>query len=327
METAQMSGEFDEFLTEVLPDFDAVLAEQGVGLTQRAFRASMLIVEHCILEIKGDTKDDYLNKAWFGSLFRAVNKWYEKRYGNALQQRKLSTVSAVISAFGTPFRAEVPLVVNEPPLPNKTFWLSFPITVPPSEEHMAWIVNPPNFDSSTSGERDTVSSALIEAAAHLRATHVNLMTADHETERTRSLAQGILPHLEKGALDIARAEANSRSIAVWELNFACEKAIKTFLRQQHVDPPNTHDIHRLHRLVTDRFGANEMDGAVVMLPSEKVAVKHRYAEIPSPSIADTLSIYRAALSIANGYSHKLSRKYTFNNAKFHLKMPPWLDQS
>lgn len=321
-----MANEFDEFLSEALPDFDEVLAAQGVDLTQRSFRAAMLIVEHCIVEIKGDTKDDYFHKAWFGSLFRAVNAWYEKRYGNAFQQRKPSTALTVISIFGTPFRAEVPLVINEAPLPDKTFWLCFPIAVMPNEEHMNWVISPPNFDSSTDGDREAASLALIEAGTHLRATHVNVMTADHETERTRSLAQGIIPHLEKGALDIVRSEPNGRSIAVWELNFACEKAIKTFLRQQQLDPPNTHDVHRLHKMATDYFGPNEMDSAVAVLPSEKVAVKHRYAELPSPSLADVLSIYRAALRISAGYSQKLTRKYTFNNAKFQLKMPPWLDK-
>ncbi len=322
-----MSDEFDDLLAEVLPDFDAELAEQGIGLTQRPFRASCLFVKHCILEVKGDTKDNYWSKAWFGSLFRSVNAWYEKRYGNALQQRKPSKISTVVSAFATPFRAEVPLVVNEPALPDKTFWLSFPIAVPPSEDHMVWLVNPPNFDTSTTAERSALSYALIESATHLRATHVNLMTADHEDELTRSLAQGILPHLEKGALDIARSEPNSRSIAVWELNFACEKAIKTFLRQQRVDPPRTHDIRHLHQVAIDRFGPNEMNSAVAVFPTEKVVVRHRYAEIPPPSLTEALSIYRAALSIADGYSHKLARTYTFDNAKFHLKMPPWLDQA
>lgn len=322
-----MSVELDEFLAEALPNFDAVLAKRGVDLSQRALKASMLIVEHCIIDIKGDTKDDYWDKIWFSSLFQSVNKWYEKRYGDALQQRKSSTVSTVVSAFGTPFRADVPLFVNELPQPDKTFWLCFPTTVLSNEVHMSWIINPPNFDSSNEEERNRVSSTLIESATHLRAIHVNLMTADHKDERTQSLAQGILPHLEKGALDIFHANPNSLSMAVWELNFACEKIIKTFLRQQQVDPPNIHDIHRLHKLAINNLGGNKMDAAVAMLPSEKVAIKHRYAEILPPPLAEIFSIYSSALSIVNGYSHKLSREFILDNAKFHFKIPPWLDHS
>jgi hypothetical protein len=319
-----MNGELDEFLAEVLPGFDLLLAEQGVGLTQRAFRASVLVVKNCLAEIKGDTKDNYQSKPWFRALFQAVDRWYDNRYGNALQQKSVSTVSAVILAFGTPFRVDVPLVVNEPHLPDGTFWVGFPSAVSTDEDHMSWIINPPNFDSSNANEHGLVSSMLIEAATHLRATHVNLMTADLERE-SRALAAGILPHLEKGALDISRAELGGRSTAVWELNFACEKTIKTFLKQRNVNPPLTHDIHRLHKLAVTYIGQNEMDSAVALLPSEKVAVKHRYAEISSPSLAETFSIYRAALTIVSGYSLNLMRKYTFNDAKFHFKSPPWLN--
>lgn len=325
VDTAKMGDELDEYLAEVLPDFDLFLAEQGVGLTQRAFRASLLVVKNCITEIKGDTKDNYLNKPWFRALFQAVDRWYDNRYGNALQQKSVSTVSAVILAFRTPFRVDVPLVVNEPHLPDGTFWVGLPATVSTDEDYMSWIINPPNFDSSNANEHGLVSSMLRETAAHLRATHVNLMTADYERGSTKALAAGILPHLEKGALDISRAEVNGRSIAVWELNFACEKAIKTFLKQRSVNPPLTHDIHRLHKLAVAQFGQNEMDSAVALLPSEKVAVKHRYAEISSPSLAETFSIYRAALTIVSGYSLNLMRKYAFNDAKFHFKSPPWLN--
>lgn len=327
MEASRVSSGFDNFLLQTLPDVDESLAKQGFALSQRPLRASLIIVNHCILEIEGDTKEDYWSKSWFKVIFSAVEKWYEKRYGNALQHQKSDKVVTVVSIFGTPFRADVPLVVKEPPLPDKTFWLCFPISVAESEDHMSWIVDPPNFDISTAVERDAASSALIETAMRLRSTHVNLMTTDHPAESIRALAEAIVPHLERSALDIASQELNRRPMALWELNFACEKVIKTFLRHQCIAPKRTHDVRRLHAQAVGYLGPTEIDSLIDQFPSELVAVKHRYGELPAPPLEDLLSIYRTALVIASGYSQKLTRKFTFNNARFQLKMPPWLEEA
>lgn len=48
-----------------------------------AFCCHQFVIEHFVVEIKGDTKDNYLSKPWFVSFFDPILKWYERRYGKS----------------------------------------------------------------------------------------------------------------------------------------------------------------------------------------------------------------------------------------------------
>ena len=45
---------------EQLTIIDEILAKRGTPLGQRSFEAAVLFVNECIVEIEGDTKDDFL---------------------------------------------------------------------------------------------------------------------------------------------------------------------------------------------------------------------------------------------------------------------------
>jgi len=317
----KMSEPLTEFLKDQLPELDPILAERGVDLSKRPLQAATLIVEHCLVKIQGDTKDDYLSKPWFGLLLRDIERWYENRYGDTHEHQDSQLVTGVVSAYGTPFIAEVPLVVREAPRADGMCWICFPSEVLPDEDCMRWIVRPPNFRGDDEAERDVVSSSLNVVATSLRTAHVNLMTASHPDENTRALARGIIPHLEKAAIDIVSCRSASLSLAVWELNFACEKAIKTYLRGRNIRPPHTHDVHRLHQIAVSQTGAAKL-ASVAAMPKEKQVIKYRYSELIPPKISEALDLYRAALEVVVAYSHCLTRKLVFNNAKILLKRLP-----
>ncbi len=324
---SKMSIQLDEFLTQCLSDIDAVLARRSTPLLQRAYHAAVFMVQHCLIEIEGGTKDNFLQQPWFAALFQGVTEWYDDRYGDALAMGGDHTSNAAALAFGTPFQAKVPLTISEPPLSDGTFKVCFPREVFPTEAPLSWIVHPPKFDGPGTPEFDDVCATLIETATHLRVCHVDLMTAVHKDERSRKFSTGVVPQLEKGARDLVRAEPHSLSSAMWELNFAGEKSIKAFLAQQGIAFGNIHDVHRLHDIAVDHSGIHECDSAASCFPSGQEAVKHRYAELPTPTPAKVFSIYRAALRIASHYSHRLDRKFSLNNAVFHFRRPPWLEGS
>ncbi len=311
----------ENFLAEILPDIDSALAKNSVPLQQRIYRATIIFIEHCLVSIEGDSIDNYHNKPWFKTFFEAIYAWYEKRYGNTLFLCSESTLTGVISIFDTPFLAKIPLTIKESSDSESTFWICFPIEVFPTENYLDWVEQPPNFDSLTILEKKQLSSDIVTIASELRRIYVNFMTATYQNERLGKLAQCVLPNLEKGAAEVAKCNPISLSMSIWDLNLACEMILKVMLLQRSIDPPKIHDVHKLHQMIASATSIelSNLDKFVSLLPSEKIAIRHRYSETSPPSLQDAMSIYRAALSIVSGYSHCLQRKYTFNNARFKFK--------
>ena len=66
--------DFKEAIKENLPVIDEVLAKLQIGLRDRPFRASILFISKCIVEISGDSKDKFLTKPWFKTL-RQPGEW------------------------------------------------------------------------------------------------------------------------------------------------------------------------------------------------------------------------------------------------------------
>jgi HEPN domain-containing protein len=319
-----VSDELEEFLASVLPDCDETLANWGGPLRARPLDAANFIVRYCLVEIKNDTKDDYFSKPWFGAIYQAVQRWYIDRYGIAFTGPTATLMSGVVALFATPFHVRVPSVVHEPQQADGTWWICFPNSVLPGESPLDWIERPPNLDSLSVEERSLLTADIVNVATRLREIRVNLDTADHHDTKGRAMACSLIPHLEKAAADILRSEAESRSLAVWELHLACEKAIKIYLQQKTGSFPNVHDLVHLHGLSGTTTAWSEGNSALALLPSGKVAIQHRYAQLRPPSVVEVIAFYRAALTLMTGYTHKLARRVVANNAKLQLRRPPWV---
>jgi len=325
IEAARLKDKLGEFLALQLPDFDHMLAALQVKLQQRPLKAASMVVEHCIVQVKGDTKEHYFDKPWFGIIYRATERWYEERYGRALRSSQSKVVHGVVSVFNTPFELAVPLTVREEVQPDGAFWVGFPNSVLPGERVLDWIGNPPNLEKLTLSEREAVSVDVVRIAQHLRATCVNLMTADYPDCRSQKLSQSIVLHLEKGAKDIVRDPRGLVSIAIWEFHLAAEKAIKVYLLQKGINPPRTHNLDDLNCLSGAGTESVASKRLVSKLPAGAMAIRYRYGEAESPDFAGTIEIYLAALELIDHYTRGLTRRFTFNNARFLLKAPPWME--
>ena len=77
--------QMQSIVREQLEIIDEVLSKRETSLTQRPFEAAFFFVKECILEIKGDTKDDFWEKKWFADIYGWIEEWYRERYGDALK--------------------------------------------------------------------------------------------------------------------------------------------------------------------------------------------------------------------------------------------------
>lgn len=318
-----MKDETAEFLALQLPDIDRILASLQVNVRQRPLRAASMIVDHCIVRIEGDTKDNYFKKPWFSVIYRETKRWYKERYGQALSDSQSDVVYGFVLIFDTPFELAIPLGVREEDEPGETFWLCLPTSVMPGERVLDWIITPPNLERLVPSEHEALVRNIVRVAEHLRAIRVNLMTADYPNRPSRKLSEGIIPHLERGAKDIVRNPRERTSLAIWEFHLAAERAMKVYLWQRGIEPPNTHDLDQLNRLSGSGGDTVVPTNLVSKLPSGTTAIRHRYGEADPPDLESTIDIYTAAMQLIGNYARGLTRRFTFDNARFLLKVPPW----
>lgn len=314
-----MNDELEKTLGEQLPHIDEVLAARREPLRQRPLSAASFIVDHLIVEIKDDTKEDYFDKPWFSLIYKIVKHWYRERYGDAFSKKDTDSIRGVVQIHHALFEIRVPTRITQDAGNDGTFWVCIPNTVLPEEEPLKWIINGPNLKNALPDEQEKSRERVMLVAESLRTIRVNLMT-DYPDENTKILVGQVLTHLEKGALDLVNNEVQGASLALWEFFMGVEKTMKILLRQRGIIPPNTHDLNKLNQL----SGGIVPSEVIMAFPSDKDAIKHRYGELPLPSLNEAVVVYICALNIIREYTNTLIRKYKFNNARFQLKSPNWI---
>lgn len=314
---------YEDFLRDVLPWLDERLAAAGTAVHDRPFTAARKIVDNFIVEVKGDTKENYFQKAWFGGIFKPIYQWYERRYGQALTKPRQPSALGVVAYFGTPYLIRVPLVFTEPG-DEGTAWVRFPCEVLPVENPLEWLETPPPLHAITPKRKRALVAAVTRVATTLRAINLDLSTATHSKPKHEALARSVIRHLEKAASDTVADDRGCVSHAIWELQMACEKTIKVFLSQKQIAYPPTHDLRQLQKQAVDASDWSEAKTAMAAMPSERRVIAWRYAEIPPPTPKELERMYSSTLRLCSLYAKRLSRKFVLKkNAAIQIRRPPW----
>ena len=306
------------------PDMDQSLSEAGIPVSERPMKAARFFVDHLILEVAGDTKEDYQGKPWFAAIFMPVQDCYKRRYGEAQLHPNVS-LAGVVEHYGALYLLRIPLVVTRP-VGDGTCWLTFAKDVLPGEEPTLWIVNGPSIEHIRPKPLAKLKEKASGTTARLRGIANDLKTADLPEGSARSMAISVLRHLDKAASDICALDREATSLAMWELNLACEKCMKAYLTQEGITYPMTHDLRALNKLAPTKHDWSEVKGALAAFPSEARIMKWRYQQITSPTMNELWRFYQVAMQICSIYAGRMSRTYVLDNFALHLSRPPWLGQ-
>lgn len=317
----QSEPSFESLLRESLPWIDERFAKEGKPVQERPFAAAQIVVEFFVVEIEGDTKDNYITKPWFAGILEPVLKWYERRYGQVLLKSKQAQTVGLVHYFGSPLTFRLPLVVSEPG-EGGTTWVRFPKEVLENEAPLTWIDTPPPIEAMPAKRSETLRTSVSTVANLLRSINNDLNTATLGKSAARSLVGTVLKHFEKAALDGSSHDPLTVALGVWELQMACEKTMKAFLSHLAIAYPETHDLRALQRLAQARGSVDAAKQFVAAMPSERRVVAWRYSELSPPTPAEFLRFYLAALNLARSYAAAMSRKYVFNNFAVQLRKPP-----
>lgn len=317
-----LPNSYEALLSEVLPQMNERFIKHSKPVHERASSAAQFIVEHMLVSIEGDSKDDYLTKPWFAGIYLPIVKWYEQRYGAALTHPKQPHAHAVVSYLGALYTMRVPLVLTDSG-EDGTRWVRFPKEVLATEHPLEWLDFPPPVSSMKPKRREAFSQTLLHVANRLRAINNDLNTATHASKMVQRMASTVVRHFDKAAVDSAAVDLSSNALAPWELQMACEKTMKAYLSQDNGAYPETHDLRALHKLAERSLNWPEGKKTLAAFPSEKRVIKWRYAELPAPLPSDLWRMYGSAIELCYAYASRMSRKFVFNNFAIQLRRAPW----
>jgi hypothetical protein len=318
------------YLREVLPEIDRELVRREVSLDDRTFQAAIDFTQLCVLEVHesgtakaapGDVKA-FIATRWFATIFYHVEQWYRDLYGEALDRKPDKYITGIVEIAGTPFALRVPTVRTRPGTPGETIWVAFPDSVHKDERALDWVVNGPNVDKLNKKDQTKASQDAWLTAGSLRYIRTSIMSIPHDDEKLVGLIAGIVSRLENAASLLLRTGGEPVQHAYWEIQLACEHALKAASQQQMSTFRETHDLFLLYDALNPKPTFKR--DVLKQMPPWRETAEMRYGMGMRNSRRECLATYRAALTIVAG-SLRSMKKAGIGKAQFEIRRPPWFE--
>lgn len=311
-----------EAIDEHMPFIDEHLQKSNIPIFNRFMRAAYLFVDVAIVDSSFESKDDFLKSETFiEGLIPLVNNWYWDKYGKLAKNPTNKVFLGIIAPYGHPVLVKIPSTTNKVEVQYETAWLTFPDCLGENESITDMVQIKIDLDKLTTKESDRLSTEFNEVVSMTRKINLNIGSAAGLDKEAFNMAQGIWGHVEKSIIDILSFQDPQASIGCWELHLAIEKTLKVYLKQICGSRVFGHDLNVLSKKIKNHDAS--LDFSVIQsLPSDKDAIKLRYAEIVT-NVSDALNYYKKALRLIEQITSKYERKYSMNNASLLLRVAPW----
>ncbi|HYS88533.1 MAG TPA: hypothetical protein VEN78_26550 [Bradyrhizobium sp.] len=316
---------FESELERCLVVIDEALSARDTPLSNRPLEAAKIFVKDFIKEIRGDTKERYYEKPWFASIFARVLKWYQDKYGQALEKRDKGFPAAVM-VHGVPFAVAVPLTHGEADVPGETVWLSFETNLGRNEQPRSWIQSPPSLEALSARESKRLDRDLAMLTTSIRTINLKLMTASFSVRAFDEMRNVALLSLASAARHICDATEHSLPLAIWDLNYALENAMKCLILQSGEDFSRVHTLGVLLRECAKAGKRPFPKTSLRFLPNDKRVIAHRYGRAVPGGLKAAYAAYEMSLQRLVHITEKLDRKVDASRLRILLKRPRWYDQ-
>jgi hypothetical protein len=317
-----MSSELKDHIDEHMPHIDEILAEQNIPIHKRFFIAGKLFVETAIQNSSFQSNEELLeSEVYRECILPLFNDWYFEKYGDLAKGLGNDVYSGVVLAYGQPVKLNIPATTIEVIEEGKLAKMTFPDHLQESE-NLEDLIEPRFKLSKMEGISVRELRSQIERVVTLtRSINLDLNMASHISQSASNMAQGIWSHFENGISGILSLKSERASMACWEFHLAIEKSIKVLIHSKSGSSKYGHNLDDLIAHLS-KFESGIDSSSLAGLPSDKDAVKLRYAEIIKTPI-DAFKYYLIALEFVGDMVSRLEYKIGIKNASFTLKMAPW----
>lgn len=321
--TISKNNSFKEAIEYHLPFFDDILAKKQEVLSRRPLAASCFFVEHCVVDVKGGLRNNFLEENWFKQIYKITKQWYVDRYADALTVTDdYKYALGLILIYGTPFQLNIPLSIAQDWVGVDKRWFCLPNEILEDENVLEWIEKKPDFDRMSKKDLEGLKASICKIATCRRLINVDLMMASLN-KKLHNLADTIPSHIDSALQDILSMRNGRIANSYWEIHMAVEKAIKLIILQYGRDHQNSHNLNKLCKIAQNIKGIQLDCNVFSKLPSDRESIKQRYAEGICPTVEEAVKNYSLAIGIISQLSNLLKRKVYANNARVLISIGPW----
>ena len=314
-------------MEEILPYLDYRLA--AVRVSDRPLLAAAEFVKSFVMEwtrpdgttaSPPDEFEKIVLLPEFRLIYRTTRAWYDKRYGEAAKPSKRALIGAV-SFFGQPFRVLIPATVRLGPgdVPG-SWWFQWPDRVLDQEDPLTWLDTGPSVDALTDPQKAEALEAITQTATKLRRVNVKIMGVGAEGPLAGLLASS-LDYLEKAATLLLEGDGAATQKSYWEMQMACECALKSALQHAAGSFKESHDLFHLFDLLTPHIDPPFDRSLLKELPRWKEMTDLRYAVGERTDRHLAFECYETTLAIVSDTLSSLPG-LGIGSAEFLLKAPP-----
>ncbi len=322
---------FEELLKNSLEKIDKALANEEIPIWERPLSAATEFVRLCIERIRYKDEEefepgelpDYASSPWFRLIFKKTNSWYVGRYGAAMSSSRKVALTGLVTIYDIPFLLRIPTTTVESGEPEGTIWVCFHDVVQSNENVFDWLVNGPNLDVMPGGDAIKSRQIITEVSNHLRSIRIRLMGMRNNDHRVSELRAGIIPHLERAAGEISLSNSDGYKRAHWDIQMACELALKLVAQQRSGSFKISHDLFQLYDSISGIVPPPERN-LISKIPNWKRMAEWRYGGGENVSLAEVFGRYKAALQIVSEVLSVSNSIIYLGKARFHMQSPPWM---
>lgn len=314
--------EQEKHIFDALESIDEYLGEIGISVRSRPLQAAMLYVELFIIEVSHGNKDKPLNEPWFSIIHHHVTDWYEKTYGDSFKDSS-NYARGVVLVRNLPIEIQIPYTRTEIEKEGETIWVVFPYDLDAVESPTEWLVKPPSLERLPNTAQHELEENIRKVVSARRQIAQHVGTTERLEGDFSGFIDGIEEDLDSAATSLVKNTQASRQLAIWSLQVALEKTLKTLSIQENGTYKETHDLFTLFDKLTGIESFTERN-LLLKFPRHNEVVDARYGHMPAVSLDQSLSYYLVALEIIRGATHMYKRKLGIANGRILIKRPPWL---
>lgn len=325
--------EMTEALSPHLEIYDEMLADEDIEVSDRPMRSLIRLLRSGDMDVRaGDETIDISNQVdhvrteWFKALYGTVERWYETRYGKQRvsgEDRRNNLLHGAVLVRGEPYSVRLPTNRKKVEVEGEQAWMYFDDGLDESEDALEWVSNAPSLQTLDNAALALLRGQVEKVAATLRFVEFRRVTGnkDEREPRAQELIEATLVYLQQAAKRMVEGDKRERIIAWYDLQMACESALKTAICQATGDHPHIHPLPTLLEKAAEH-GVDFDASRLASWHSVKSMSDFRYGRGNPGTTAELYDAYLLVLDLVRAAIATIQTGFK-SGFGILLQYPPW----
>lgn len=313
----------DEEFYKIVESIDSLISKTYKPIFQRPDFIADYILNNLIIDTSNLDLEDKNDRLKLFYLLRvSVSNWYEKKYGKLnIENPDTKDKAGFIIINGNPYKVLIPMVISRPSRRKHERWIIFPDTVYRNEMIIEYIYDCKIIDTFDDRKKSAIIRKLKKIVVYLRKIYKSLITCSVQKSKKKQITD-IWRHLNLAITNILEDYHDGVSIAIWELFFAVELAVKLLYYDKYNSVVRIHDLTKIIGMFDDELKVLLLGHDFFSsFPNKDSCIKYRYSELIEYDLGKIHMYYMLTLDFLNITLSKLSHNINFKNGRILLKDP------